>query len=263
MKRSLHIGINDYPGTRSDLHGCVNDAKDWQQEMVNRGFNTQIILNDKATKGNMFEAIDNIIKKTQDGDVAVITFSGHGTWVKDASGDEKDGRDEALCPYDTNRGKIFLDDELFMLFNQRRDGAHVVFISDSCHSGTMSRAFDFTEHADECPVDRRFLDTQEFRGNDITEKLWTQKPIEGVDEEAVVFFSGCADTEYSYDASFNGRPNGAFTYVALKALKELNDNSTYQEWYSKIRETLPQARYPQTPKLLGSNEQISQKIFDI
>jgi len=28
MKRSLHIGINDYSGTNIDLAGCVNDAND-------------------------------------------------------------------------------------------------------------------------------------------------------------------------------------------------------------------------------------------
>ena len=29
-KRALCIGINDYPGTGSDLAGCVNDAHDWR-----------------------------------------------------------------------------------------------------------------------------------------------------------------------------------------------------------------------------------------
>ena len=28
-KHALCIGINDYPGTGSDLSGCVNDANDW------------------------------------------------------------------------------------------------------------------------------------------------------------------------------------------------------------------------------------------
>ena len=28
-KLALCIGINDYPGTDSDLSGCVNDANDW------------------------------------------------------------------------------------------------------------------------------------------------------------------------------------------------------------------------------------------
>ena len=29
MRTALCIGINDYPGTGSDLAGCVNDAQDW------------------------------------------------------------------------------------------------------------------------------------------------------------------------------------------------------------------------------------------
>ena len=33
MKRSLHIGINDYPGTGNDLFGCVNDSNDWREAM--------------------------------------------------------------------------------------------------------------------------------------------------------------------------------------------------------------------------------------
>ena len=38
MKRSLHIGINDYPGTGSDLSGCINDANDWREMLEARDF---------------------------------------------------------------------------------------------------------------------------------------------------------------------------------------------------------------------------------
>ena len=37
-KRALCIGINDYPGTGSDLAGCVNDANDWAEALAGRGF---------------------------------------------------------------------------------------------------------------------------------------------------------------------------------------------------------------------------------
>ena len=37
-KKALCIGINDYPGTDSDLSGCVNDANDWAAELASRGF---------------------------------------------------------------------------------------------------------------------------------------------------------------------------------------------------------------------------------
>jgi len=100
MKRSLHIGINDYPGTGSDLSGCVNDANDWEKALNQRGFQTVSLLDAAAKKSDMVKAISKIITDTGKNDIAVITYSGHGTWVPD----EADGRDEALCPYDIKDG---------------------------------------------------------------------------------------------------------------------------------------------------------------
>ena len=72
--------------------------------------------------------------------------------------------------------------------------------------------------------------------------------------------SGCLDAEYSYDAWFNGKPNGAFTFVALRALKKLSANATYKDWYKAIRQTLPSQQYPQTPNLFGST---SMKLWKV
>lgn len=35
-----------------------------------------------------------------------------------------------------------------------------------------------------------------------------------------LLLAGCRDQEYSWDTSFAGRPNGAFTFYALKTLRE-------------------------------------------
>ena len=79
---------------------------------------------------------------------------------------------------------------------------------------------------------------------------------------AAVLLSGCRDEEYSYDAWFNGRPNGAFTYVALQALKQLPQSATYRDWHREIRKVLPHINYPQTPQLSGSWRQRNKwKIF--
>ena len=126
MKRSLHIGINDYPGTGSDLSGCVNDANDWREAMVVKRFEAVSLLDEKATKSNMHEAISKIVGDTGRNDIAAITFSGHGTWIADEDGDEPDGRDEALCPHDINQGNLLTDDELYDIFSERRRGARNV-----------------------------------------------------------------------------------------------------------------------------------------
>jgi hypothetical protein len=64
-------------------------------------------------------------------------YSGHGSNVRDRSGDEPDGRDEALVPDDfLNRGYL-TDDELRSFAAGLLDDAHLTCIFDCCHSGTM------------------------------------------------------------------------------------------------------------------------------
>ncbi|MFD0581584.1 caspase family protein [Dactylosporangium darangshiense] len=76
-----------------------------------------------------------------------------------------------------------------------------------------------------------------------------------------LLLSGCRDDEYSYDATFDGRPNGAFTYVALTALASLPDNATYRDWLHAIRDRLPSQDYPQTPALQATRTQQSWPIL--
>jgi hypothetical protein len=59
--------------------------------------------------------------------------------VPDTNGDEIDGLDEALCPYDLQTGGgALIDDEINTLFSARKAGVRLVLISDSCHSGTVT-----------------------------------------------------------------------------------------------------------------------------
>ncbi|MFD1691434.1 caspase family protein [Azotobacter chroococcum] len=97
-KNALCIGINDYPGTDSDLSGCVNDAHDWAAVLQGYGFNVSTLIDEQATREAMLGAIGNLIGSAQSGDTVVLTYSGHGTWLEDTDGDEPDARDEALCP---------------------------------------------------------------------------------------------------------------------------------------------------------------------
>ncbi len=263
MQRSLHIGINNYPGTKSDLKGCVNDAEDWQEELTKRGFSSTILLDSQATKAEIVKEFTKIIEATGPDDIAVITYSGHGTWVPDINGDEVDGRDEGLCPWDIAKGNVLLDDELVNIFRTRGWSSRVIFISDSCHSGTVSRAIPgmLDEEDGTTP---RYLAPEVFIDDPfiLNQARTVEKEVnQCLPEAAALLISGCKDTEYSYDANFKGKPNGAFTYVALQELKKLPLDATYVEWFKKIRQTLPHPRYPQTPQLQASKEQKSWKIF--
>ena len=236
MKRSLHIGINDYPGTGSDLSGCINDANDWRETLENYGFETTSLFDEEAKKSDLVDAISKIVEATGKDDISVITYSGHGTWVPDDGDDESDGRDEALCPYDVSEGNVLTDDELYEIFSNRSRGARIIFISDSCHSGTVAKSSNImlgTRADIEKMPKIRFLAPQFYiRGdkNLLSRAKSVEKvPAKGKIRASALLLSGCSDVEYSYDAWFDGKANGAFTFSALKTLKELDENATYQD----------------------------------
>lgn len=268
MKRSLHIGINDYPGVGSDLSGCVNDAMDWKKALEAKGFNESWTLLDKqAKKEEMLTAISKIVCLTGPKDIGVITYSGHGTWVPDQDGDEADGRDEALCPWDIGTsGVVITDDELFEVFSQRQHGARIIFVSDSCHSGSVSRAsvgMPGTKDDGWKFQRMRFLAPEYHLSKDLlpVARRVEKSQVKSKIRAATVLMAGCQDHEYSYDAWFNQRPNGAFTYVALKVLAEMTSANSYLDWYKAIRCYLPHVQYPQTPQLHCARYQRQWKIL--
>ncbi len=67
--KALCIGINDYPGTNNDLSGCVNDAKDWAEELTRRGFAVSQLLDKEATRAAMIKGIGGLIEGAIKGDI--------------------------------------------------------------------------------------------------------------------------------------------------------------------------------------------------
>lgn len=263
-RRALCVGINNYPGTGSDLAGCVNDARDWQRALEQRGYEVTVLLDSRATRVNLASALTDLVGGASPGDSLVFTFSGHGSWLPDETGDEPDGRDEMLCPYDVGRGQYLMDDDLAEIFGRKPAGARLYFISDSCHSGTVAR---FMPSPLPRSVQRklprpRFLPPAAFVKN--RSVLAAAERVAGVaravkQKYPALLAAGCRDVEYSYDATFGGRPNGAFTYFAVRALAK--NPSTPTQWMRLTRASLPTAVHPQTPSLYGSSAMKSGRMF--
>lgn len=87
-----------------------------------------------------------------------------------------------------------------------------------------------------------------------------KKAVKATSRGKVVLMSGCDDPEYSYDANYNGRPNGAFSRVALDTLIALGV-PTYKQWHKAIRGSLPSSTYPQSPQLQATTYQSTKKAF--
>jgi len=265
-KKALCIGINNYPGTHMDLQGCVNDAQDWSAALTERGYKTTLLLDDQATKAAMVDAMSKLIASGAKGDSLIITYSGHGTYQPDTDGDEVDGLDEALCPYDLQTGgSALIDDEIKIIFAARKPGVRLLLIADSCHSGTVTRAAKAESDADTRP---RFMPMGNWlpasqlpknlagkTAQTIVAPSGTSPLNSGLDKQVGdLLLAGCKEgpNNYSYDAKIKGRYNGAFTYYALKSLKALKPEATYADWYKAILKSLPSASYPQIPQLVGT-----------
>ena len=74
-------------------------------------------------------------KQLRRGDLFFLTYSGHGGQVPDVTGEEDDKKDETWCLYD---GQL-IDDELYFELSRFAAGVRILVLSDSCHSGTVTR----------------------------------------------------------------------------------------------------------------------------
>ena len=141
--KALCVGVNDYPYDGSDLNGCVNDAPMGGQILLINHFDfaesdVKLLIDAEATKAAILAGLKALLIRAKVGDVLVFTNSSHGTYVADTSGDEP-MYDEAICPYDS-ADNLLVDDDLRQLFTNLGKGVHLAVISNSCFSGTVTRA---------------------------------------------------------------------------------------------------------------------------
>jgi metacaspase-1 len=197
--------------------------------------------------------------------VLVFTNSSHGTYVAERGGDEA-RYDEALCPYDCATN-LLVDDELRELFAGLASGVQLTVISDSCFSGTVTRAAVAEVIPGlKTPDDRRvrFL-SPALRGAPVLENPWKARPRaqEKYPESAMRegLLSGCTDKEYSYDALIGGVYHGAMTYFALQAIQAANYHITYEQLHTRVNALLDEAGYPQHPQLEGAATTKKRWIF--
>ena len=234
---SLHIGLNTvdqnaYQPPPILLSGCINDANSMQQLASSLGYRTLQLLDAQATSVNVLENIGTLSRTCRSGDIALITYSGHGGQVTDYNGDEPDGLDETWVCYD----RQVCDDELYALYGQFAAGVRIAVVSDSCHSGSVARSVInlATREAlvrnplgkDMWPQNVRvthsrpkYLPTTTCIADDRAKRSIYRTvqaltgPARNVDISAeLILLAGCQDNQFSQD----GDVNGAFTEALLR-----------------------------------------------
>lgn len=160
-RHAILVGCTEYPqlGPEYALHGPDNDVglvnrllcerfQFQNHDIVRLIASQQSAL--RPTRANILREFDRLTERIQPDDQVVLLLAGHGSQLPDTDGDEDDGLDEVFLPEDTPRGanigngeRGITDDAIASYLNRwRQKGAHVLFLADTCHSGTMSRGWD-------------------------------------------------------------------------------------------------------------------------
>lgn len=279
---SLHIGINQldaehYDGWDGRLNACEYDAQDMKSLAANTGYQTNMLLTANATRKKVVEGIKAISKKTKAGDVFFLSYSGHGGRVADVDKDEEDGKDETWCLYDAQ----LLDDELYRLYATFSSGVRIIVLSDSCHSGTVTRAAITTRFTDSIPAtavgssissDLRQSERPSYRcmppvksasvygkNRKFYDSLQKQRKAPEV-KASVQLISGCQDNQYSLDGEFNG----LFTGTLLKVWSNGSFDGDYRLFHKAIAKRMPPTQSP-NHYIYGPNQSnfASQNPFEI
>ena len=139
---------------------------------------------------------------------------------------------------------LILDDELYQVFSGfTQKGAKVDLISDSCHSGTISKGATTagvqkrTEPLATVFGVRRFSDLK-FDQPSKVKSAAILPPVKGL----YISLSGSQDDEFSLDASANGIPMGLFTSTLLRSINGLGGTKlTYAKLMLKVEPDVAKA----------------------
>lgn len=227
-----------YKKTGSDLAGCLNDAENLKVLLMENGYTfIRTMTDEEKNKGtteyptseNVLSAIHTLLSDTKKGDNVVFTYSGHGSHIKCTDGSESDGEDSEICLYDPHVGfQMITDNQLRdSLVEHLPDGVNLLFISDSCFSGTI-------------------LDTR-YRYNikeGIHESLG-EKPS----NKHAISISGCMDNQTSADAYIDGSSQGALTHYFIETFRKMKPNTTLKQFITDLDHALKKAKFSQVSTL--------------
>lgn len=224
---SIHIGLNtvdqDHYTDVQDLRSAVKDATDMQDMAVNTyGYQSQALLTDSdATADNVIQSITDSIALCEEGDILLISYSGHGSTLENIwTSDDDEKYDSTWCLYN----RQLLDDELYELFSTIKKNIRILVVSDSCHSGTITREFP-TDKKENNSITNDWISkklskdvakSNQSKHFDFYKSFQTtiSKPKDDASVNAsVLLLAACQDDQETYDTVSNG--------IFTKALKEI------------------------------------------
>ena len=200
----LAVGINNYKNPAYNLKFAVPDADSFVSELISNSgkiFGVVVkkeLLNEEATKQNLYKAIAGFKSVIEPQDVFVFYFSGHGT-VNSAA--DVDSADFFLVMSDVN--KLYGDDGVLKKlavssrelneFSATIKAQKQLIILDACQSGGATKSF-------------------------VSKGMAEERAIAQLARSAGIVVLAASGVD-QYAAEYNSLGHGIFTYSLLEGLK--------------------------------------------
>ena len=185
-----------YGGSEQPCPGCDLDATDFAKVLEAAGFETMLLLEQKATKQGVLSAMQSAANVLKVGDLLVMSVAGHGY-----RGDIDGKMHETWCLWDG----MLLDDVIVSAVKKFAPGVRIVMINDQCHSGGI-----FTES------------TRRLGG-------WLRGMFgRGVESPMLIQFAACRAEESSV-----GYPIGGTWMTALMKILAVKRDISWRAWFDE------------------------------
>lgn len=235
-KRALLVGISDYPQTVSDawanIHGA-NDVNLLSPTLKEQGYTTKVLTNKSATAKGIRKELSGLAASCKQGDTIYLHFSCHGQPFEDLDGDEEDGWDEAIIPYDAQMeyvaGKYegenhILDDELHTYFQKLRNvvgtKGFVCVVIDACHAGNTYMGDEEDEEEAYCRGIKKGFTLQ---GKDFHPRINAKGHFQIPQESGladILIVEACRSYQSNYEIKQDGDYYGPLSYYINQVLKK-------------------------------------------
>lgn len=240
---ALLVGIKEYKHKENpSVPGAENDVKLMKDVLVENynfpddGKHIKTLKTSEATRKRILTEFQNFLianaeKNKAKNPIIVFYFSGHGTNYENQAGDKLDGdvldgRDEAIVPFDSRDAGVFdiLDDEIDDFSAElAKYSSNILFIFDSCHSGTITRG-------------KLARETKPNPRNGERESYERKFPPSDADEarrKKIVTLAAALPHQLAYPKM--DLSSGLMTFHLVAALRRASRNTTYLELMREVR----------------------------
>lgn len=274
----LQVGIGKYVSA-AELRGSVTDVVEMRKVLEGERYgidpkNVVTLTDAQGTKPLIFKEFQTHLianarahfERTGNRDAVVLfQFSGHGSQVPDRDGDEMDdGKDETLVTHNSKdiEGKNFdiTDDEIFALTSElRRWTDNIVYIFDSCHSGSGTRNSDDVRRViarKTVPVAIPGVGTATRSGEVKAQDIGTGVLPPG--DDYIVITAARANELASQKQCFEECGDakkpvvyGNLTFYLIDELKNARADTSYRELMENVTRRVNTEKSTQTPQIEG------------